>query len=63
MQDKPGGGESDHAEGIRRRCKKNFPSVLSCIGKKTREGYDRGREVGMQFTADETGKASSYEKT
>jgi len=27
-------------------CKKNFPSVLSCIGKRTREGYDRGSEVG-----------------
>jgi len=27
--------------GVRRRCKKNSPSVLSCIGKRTREGYDR----------------------
>jgi len=34
----------DHAEGVRRRCK-NSPSVLSCIGKRTREGFDRGSEV------------------
>jgi len=39
------GGESDPAEGVRRRCKKNS-LVLSCIGKRTREGCDRGSEVG-----------------
>jgi len=44
--DNPGGGESDPAEGVRTRCKKNSPSVLSCIGKRTREGCDRGSEVG-----------------
>jgi len=32
--------------GVRRRCKKNSPSVLSCMGKRTREGCDRGSEVG-----------------
>jgi len=44
MRDNPGGGESDSAEGVRRRCKKNSPSVLSCIGKRTTEGG--GSEVG-----------------
>jgi len=34
------------AEGVRRRCNKNSPSVLSCIGKRTRECCDRGSEVG-----------------
>jgi len=38
--------ESDPAEGVRRRCKKNSPSVLSCIDKRKREGCDRGSEVG-----------------
>jgi len=32
------------AEGVRRRCKTNSPSVLSCICKRTREGCDRGNE-------------------
>jgi len=38
-------GELYPAEGVRRRCKKNSPSVLSRIGKRTREGCDRGSEV------------------
>jgi len=42
----PERGELDPAEGVRRCCKKNSPSVLSCIGKKTREGCDRGSKVG-----------------
>jgi len=46
LQDNPGGGESVPADGVRRRCKKNSPSVLSCKGKRTREGCDRGSEVG-----------------
>jgi len=37
---------SDPAEGV---C--NSPSVLSCIGKRTREGYDRGSEVGTVHSA------------
>jgi len=45
MQDNPGGGESDPAEGVRRRCMKNS-LVLSCIGKRKREGCDRGSEDG-----------------
>jgi len=39
------GGELVPIESVRRRCKKNAPSVLSCIGKRTREGCDRGNEV------------------
>jgi len=45
MRDNPG-GELDPAEGVRRRCKNNSPSVLSCIVKRTREGGERGSEVG-----------------
>jgi len=55
VRDNPEGGESDPAEGVCRRSKKNSPSVLSCIGKRTREGCDRGSRVGSS-TADETGK-------
>jgi len=32
MRDNPEGGELELAEYIRWTCKKNFPSVLSCIG-------------------------------
>jgi len=46
MRDNPAKGESDPAEGDRRHCMKNSPSVLSCIGKRTKEGCDRGSEVG-----------------
>jgi len=45
MRNNPGGGESDLAEGVHRRCMKNSPSVLSCIGKRTKEGCDRVSEV------------------
>jgi len=34
-------GELDPAEGVRKCCKKNFPS----IGKRTREGCDRDSEI------------------
>jgi len=47
MWDSQGGGESDPAEGVRRRRMKNPPSVLSCIGKRTRKCCDRGSEVGL----------------
>jgi len=30
----------------RRRCKKNSPSILSCLEKRTKEGCDRGSKVG-----------------
>jgi len=46
MRDNPGGDELNPAEGVRKRCKKNSHIVLSCIGKRTREGYDRGSKVG-----------------
>jgi len=59
MRDNPGREELDLSKGVCRRCKKNSPSVLSCIGKRTREGCDRGSEVG-NFTADvRRGRASS----
>jgi len=45
MRDSQGGGESDPAEGVRRRCLMNSSSFLSCIGKRTKEGCDRGSEV------------------
>jgi len=40
MQDNPEGVELDLADDICRYCKKNSPSVLSCIDKRTREGFD-----------------------
>jgi len=53
MRDNPEGGELDPTEGVRRRCKKNSSSVLSCIGKRTREGYGRGSEVGTVYSGRE----------
>jgi len=32
--------------GVRKPCKESSPSVLSCIGKRTKEGCDYGSEVG-----------------
>jgi len=46
MRNIPEGGELDTADDVCRRCKKNSSSGLSCIGKRTREGCDRGSEVG-----------------
>jgi len=45
MRDNPKVGELDPAEGVRKRCK-NTSSILSCIGKRKKEGCDRGSEVG-----------------
>jgi len=45
MLDSQGRSESDPAEGVHRRGMKNSPSVLFCIGKRTKEGCDRGSEV------------------
>jgi len=45
MRDNLGGDELDPTEGVRRRYMKNSPSVLSCIGKRTREGCDRDSEI------------------
>jgi len=42
-------GELDPAGDIRRRCKKNFSSVLSCIGKRTKESCDRESEFGTVY--------------
>jgi len=42
----PGGSESDPAEGVHRRCMKNSPSVLFCVGKRRKERCDRGSNVG-----------------
>jgi len=63
MRDNPGGGVLDPAEDVCWCCKKKSPSVLSCIGKRTGEGCDRGSEVWTVFTADEMGRASSSEET
>jgi len=46
MRDNPEVGELDPANVERRRSKKNSPSILSCISKRIKEGYDRGSEVG-----------------
>jgi len=46
MRDNPEGGKLDPAEDVRRCCKKNPPSILSCLDKRTRKGCDRGSEVG-----------------
>jgi len=45
MRDNLEGDELDPENDVRRRSKKNFPSVLSCIGNRTKEGCDRGSEV------------------
>jgi len=46
IRDNPEGGELDPADDVCRCCKKNSPYVLSCIGKRTKEGCDRISEVG-----------------
>jgi len=53
MRGNPEGGKLDAADDVCRCCKKNSPSVLFCIGKKTIEGRDCGAKLG-KFTADET---------
>jgi len=45
MRDNPE-GELDPAEGVLGRCKKNSTFILTCIGKRTKEGCDRGSAVG-----------------
>jgi len=62
MQDNPEGGKLDPTEGICRRCKKNSSSVLSCIGKRTRECCDVAAKSEL-FTTDDAGRASSSEET
>jgi len=45
MRDNLEGGKLDSAVEVCKRCK-NSPSVLSCISKRTKEGCNRGSEVG-----------------
>jgi len=45
MRENPKEGHLDPADDVRRRCKKNPSSVLSCIDKRTKEVCDRGSEV------------------
>jgi len=49
-------GESDPANDVRRRCKKNSPSVLSCIRGQKKVTVAAKLE---EFTAGEAGRASS----
>jgi len=58
-----GGSESYPAEGVRRRCMKNSPSVLSCIRKRTREGCDRDSESLDNSQRVRQGRTSSSEET
>jgi len=37
MRDNPEGSELDPTVGVCKRCKENFPSVLSCMGKRTKD--------------------------
>jgi len=55
MRDNPTEDKLDPAEDVRRRSKKNSPSVLSCIVKRTKEGVTVAAK-SEQFTADNTGK-------
>jgi len=50
MRDNPEGGDLDTADDACRRCKKNSPSVIPCIGKRIREGCDHGIEVGTVYS-------------
>jgi len=54
-QDYPEGGELDSVVDDRRRCKKNFTSVLSCIGKRAKKAVTVA-EKSEQFTLGEARK-------
>jgi len=49
--DNPGGGESDSAKGVRRRCKKNSSSILSFI-KRWLCPWQRSRDSSQQMKWD-----------
>jgi len=49
MRDNPEGGDLDPAEDVRKCCKKNSSSVLSCIGKRAKEGCDCGTRSPDRF--------------
>jgi len=59
VQDNPGGGELNSADDVRKRCKKNSPSVLFCIDKRTKVSCDRGSEVGTVHNR-EAGKGQFF---
>jgi len=63
MRNNPKEGELDPAEGVRRLCKKNSPSVLSCIGKRTKEGCYRGIEVWTVYSGRGSEGSVRFEKT
>jgi len=50
VQNYPGGRELDLVQGGCMRCKKNSPLVLSCIGKRKRDGCDCGSEAGTIYS-------------
>jgi len=52
MRDNPEGGEVDFAVDDRRRCKKNSPSVLSCIDKRNKRKAVTATAKSGQFSAD-----------
>jgi len=58
MRENPGGSELDPAEGVRRRCKKNSPSVLSCMGKRKAVTV---AAKSSPFTVEKTGKGQFLE--
>jgi len=55
MRDSQRRSESDPTENVCKRCMKNSPSVLSCIGKITKKAVTTAAK-SKQFTADKTGK-------
>jgi len=57
MRDNAEGDELDPAEGVRWRCKKNS-SFLAYIGKRIREGCDRGSEVWTVLRRTRRGRAA-----
>jgi len=61
LQDNSEGAEPDPADCARRRCKKNSPFIVSRIGRKAREGCDRGSVVGT-VDSGETGKGHFFRR-
>jgi len=64
MQDNSEVRKLDPAEGVCKNCKNSSSSILYCIGKRTREGYDHGSEIRtVHSERDRKGPASSSEGT
>jgi len=57
MRNSQGGGESDPTEGVCRRCMKNSPSALSCVGKRTKKAVVVAAK-SRQFKAYKTEKST-----